>query len=65
MNDLTQALAEGLQAMQETDPRELDAAGLLLWHVCNDKCEQIIEALIAQHDEAGPMAREVLQRIAR
>lgn len=65
MNDLTQALAEGLAAMQETDPRELDTAGLLLWHLCNDKCEQIIEQLIAQHDEAGPMAREVLQRIAR
>ena len=65
MTDLTQALREALAATAETDPRELDAAGLVVWHLCTDRIEQLIERLIARHDEAGPAAREVLQRIAR
>lgn len=65
MNDLTQALKEALAATQECNPADLDVAGLLLWHACDQRIEQIIEALIAGHDECGPMAREVLQRIAR
>lgn len=63
MNDLTQALKEALAATAETDPRELDAADLELWHLCDRRIEQIIDRLISQHDEAGPAAREVLARI--
>jgi hypothetical protein len=63
MNDLTQALKEALAATVECNPAELDAGDLELWHLCDRRIEQIIEVLIGQHDEVGPVAREVLARI--
>jgi hypothetical protein len=63
MNDLTQALMEALAATQECNPADLDAGDLELWHLCDRRIEQIIEELIARHDECGPAAREVLARI--
>ena len=65
MNDLTQALKEALAATQECNPNDLKAADLELWHACDRRIEQIIEVLIAQHDECGPMARAIIQRIVR
>lgn len=65
MNDLTQALREAIAATLDCNPAELDAGDLELWHLCDRRIEQIIEVLIARHDEAGQAAREVLQRIAR
>lgn len=64
MNDLTQALKEALAATQECNPADLDAGDLELWHLCDQRIGQIIEALIARHDECGPAARAILQRIA-
>lgn len=62
MNDLTQALKEALAATQECNPADLDAGDLELWHLCDQRIEQIIEALIARHDECGPAARAILAR---
>lgn len=64
MNDLMLALKEALAAIGETDPRELGEADRALWHACDQRCEQIIEALIERHDEAGSAARDLLSRIA-
>ena len=62
MNDLQTALREALAATQECNPADLDAGDLELWQACDQRIEQIVETLIADFDEAGPAAREVLQR---
>lgn len=63
MNDLQLALREALAATQECNPADLDDGDLELWHACDQRIEQIIEVLIARHDECGPMARAIIQRI--
>lgn len=65
MNDLNQALREALAATAEIDPRSLDGADVALWHRCDQRSTEIIEALIERHDECGAVARALIQRIAR
>ena len=65
MNELQLALKEALAATQECNPADLDAGDLELWHACDRRCAEIIERLIREHDEAGPAARAIIQRIAR
>lgn len=62
MNDLQLALREALAATQECNPADLDGADLELWHLCDRRCAEIVEALIARHDECGPAARAILAR---
>lgn len=62
MNDLQLALREALSATQEFNPADLDAEDRAIWHACTDRIEQIIEQLIARHDECGPEARAILAR---
>ena len=64
MNDLQLALREALAATQECNPAELDGTDLELWHLCDRRCAEIIEQLIARYDEAGPQARAILSRLA-
>lgn len=61
-NDLMLALRSALAATAETDPRELTGEDLSLWHLCDQRCCEIIEALIDRHDEAGPAMRQLLAR---
>lgn len=60
--DLHVALRHALAATAETDPRDLAGPDLALFNFCDQKIEQIIEVLIAQHDEAGPATRAILRR---
>lgn len=61
-DDLLLALKEAMRACNEIDPAELNAGDRELWHACDDRCEQIIEVLIREHDECGPAARAIIQR---
>jgi len=62
MNDLTQALREVIAATAEINPADLEPGDLQLWHAADQKCWDIIEALISLHREAEAEAREILQR---
>ncbi len=64
MNDLQLALREALSACADTNPADLDGADLELWHLCDRRCAEIIDRLVLEHDECGPEARAILQRIA-
>lgn len=61
MTDLHLTLREGLQALGECDPRQLDPAGVVIWAACQWKCAEIAEQLIEQ-DLYGDEARQVLAK---
>ena len=63
-DDLQSALRSALAATQECNPADLDQGDRELWRTCDQRCEQIIEVLIREHDEAGPAARQLLNRFA-
>ena len=61
MNDLHATLREGLQALGECDPRQLDPAGIVIRAACEWKCAEIAEQLVEQ-DSCGTEARQVLAK---
>lgn len=54
--NLTRALAHCQSAQGDTD--------LEMWHAVDTKIAALIDRLISDHDEAGPMTRALLQRIS-
>ena len=61
MTDLHATLREGLQALGECDPRQLDPAGIVIWLACQQKCAELAEQLIEQ-DACGAEAQQVLAK---
>jgi len=61
--ELQSALRFALSATQEINPADLEPGDLALWHAADRRCAEIIERLVLI-DEAGPVARSILQRIA-
>lgn len=61
MTDLHATLREGLQALGECDPRQLDPAGIVIRAACEWKCAEIAEQLIEQ-DACGAEAQQVLAK---
>lgn len=62
MTDLHATLREGLQALGECDPRQLDPAGIVIWAACERKCAEIAEQLVEQ-DACGAEAQQVLGKV--
>lgn len=63
-DDLQSALRSALAATQECNPADLTGEDLSLWHLCDARCEQIIDRLVVEHDECGPAARAIIKHIA-
>jgi hypothetical protein len=61
MTDLHATLREGLQALGECDPRQLDPSGIVIRAACEWKCAEIAEQLIEQ-DACGAEAQQVLAK---
>jgi hypothetical protein len=61
MTDLHATLREGLQALGECDPRQLDPAGIVIRAACEWKCAEIAEQLVEQ-GSCGAEARQVLAK---
>ena len=59
---LQTALAQAIATSAECDPREMDAAELAMLDALDSRAFEIMDILIAHHDEAGPAARAVTAR---
>jgi len=62
---LQDALREAAEALAGSDPRELDPAERQLYELIDDRMFEIMDRLIAEHDEAGPAARAAIVRAMR
>ena len=62
VNELREALHAALSVVAETNPAELDAAGWIIFRLCEERIEQIIERLVCEFNERGPEMRALLRR---
>lgn len=62
VNELREALHAALFVVSETNPAELDAAGWIIFRLCEERIEQIIERLVCGFNERGPEIRALLRR---
>jgi len=56
------ALYAALSVVAKTNPAELDAAGWIIFRLCEERIEQIIERLVCEFNERGPEMRALLRR---
>ena len=59
---LHDALREATGAITDCDYRELDPSERALYEAIDERIFEIMDRLIAEHDEAGPAARAAIVR---
>ena len=62
MNTLHDALRQAISTSAECDPREMDAAELAMLDQLDARAFEIMDRLIAEHDECGAAARACIRR---
>lgn len=62
VNELREGLLAALSVVAETNSAELDAAGWIIFRLCEERIEQLIERLVCEFNERGPEMRALLRR---
>ncbi len=65
MTTLHDALRQAISTSAECDPREMDAAELAMLDQLDARAFEIMDLLIARHDECGPAARACILKAMR
>ena len=62
VNELRGALYAALSVVAKTNPAELDAAGWIIFRLCEERIEQKIERLVCEFNEGAPEMHALLRR---
>ncbi len=65
MSALQDALQSALAVAGDCDPRDMDAAELAMLDALDARAFEIMDLLIARHDECGHAARAAIARAMR